>query len=73
MSGPYFQGGPKRDGLRMIEATSAFHDVGGLPREASLVFSQLLLNLAGHCGKHVANILIDEFLSAADAPMAKPR
>lgn len=66
--GPYFQGGPHASGPLMAAAAAAIRDVGGLPADASLIFTQLLLNLAGHAGYGQALILINNFLAAADAP-----
>lgn len=68
MSGPHFQGGPNRDAQGMIRATAALRDEGGLPATASLIFSQLLLNLAGHAGRDKADKLIRELFDAADVP-----
>lgn len=50
----------------MVRATAALRDDGGLPGEASLILSQLLLNLAGHAGRAKAEELIGAFLDAAD-------
>lgn len=66
--GPHFNGGPHKDVMRMIEATGALTLEGGLPAEASLVFTQLLLNLAGHVGRAKTDELIGAFLDAADVP-----
>ncbi len=66
--GPHYQGGKRRDVEGMIKATAQLRDLGGLPAEASLVFSQLLLNLAGHAGQVRAEVLIRAFLQAADVP-----
>ncbi len=66
---PHFRGGPGKDAIRMIEATAAMRDDGGLPAEASLVFSQLLLNLAGHAGRAKAFEIIGAFLDASDLPV----
>ncbi len=62
----FYNGGPARDVKGMIDATAALRDRGGLPPEASLIFSQLLLNLAGHVGRAKADELIDAFFTAAD-------
>lgn len=70
--GPYFGGGPKRDTNRMIVALADFTDLGELPPEAALVFSQLLLNFAGKAGRKEAQRLLDAFLDAADVPLARP-
>jgi hypothetical protein len=66
---PYFQGGPQKDVRRMIQVTARLRDEGGLPAEASLIFSQLLLNLGGHVGREKAEQLVAEFLDAADVPL----
>lgn len=66
MSREYFQGGPRRDVEQMAEATARFRDLGGLPGPGSLVFSQLLLNLAGNAGRALAQELISQYLDAAD-------
>lgn len=50
----------------MATAAAALRDEGGLPAEASLVFSQLLLNLGGHVGAARALELVADFLNAAD-------
>jgi hypothetical protein len=72
--GPYFQGGRYRSVEGMAATTAAFRDVGGLPAEASLILSQLVLNMAGFAGRGVAVQLIVDFLSAADAPLqGQPR
>ncbi len=68
--GPYFRGGPRRDVHGMIFHMSRFRDVGGLPNEASLVLSQLLLNMAGKIGRGETLQLINVFLAAADVPMS---
>jgi hypothetical protein len=68
-SGPYFRGGPRRDGERMAAAAAALRDDGGLPAPASLMFTQLLLNLAGHAGRAKATELINAFLDACDLPV----
>jgi len=52
--------------MAMVRATAAFRDEGGLPAEASLVFSQLLLNLVGHAGRAAGLSMIEDFLDAAD-------
>ncbi len=44
--GPHFRGGPKADWSRMVEIAAAIRDDSGLPPDASLVFTQLLLNMA---------------------------
>lgn len=67
-AGPHFQGGPRRDVRLMAFAAAALRDEGKLPAEASLVFTQLLLNLAGQVGAAEALILINNFLIAADVP-----
>lgn len=67
-SGPHFQGGPHRDSMAMARTVAALRDKGGLPPEASLMLSQLLLNLAGHVGRGVALQLISDFFDAADVP-----
>lgn len=72
-SGPHFQGGPRRNAIGMVDATAALRDEGGLPAEASLILSQLLLNLAGYVGRPRAEQLIGAFFDAADVPNAKPR
>lgn len=64
--GHFFQGGPRRDGTKMVATTALFRDEGGLPAEASLIFSQLLLNLGGRTGYKRALELVDDFLHAAD-------
>lgn len=64
--GPHFQGGPLRDFAKMAEASAALRDQGGLPADASLVLTQLLLNLAGHAGRARAEGMISNFLDAAD-------
>lgn len=66
---PHFQGGRRKDGKKMVEATAAFRDDGGLPGRASLVFSQLVLNLGGHAGRARALELIAAFFDAADVPV----
>ena len=65
-AGPYFQGGPRRSSEAMARTCAALRDEGGLPPEGSLIFSQLLLNLAGHAGRAKAEKLIGAFLDAAD-------
>jgi hypothetical protein len=65
---PHFQGGPNRDTRGMIAAAAAFRDEGGLPGAASLMLTQLLLNLAGHAGRVRAQDLIEAFFNAADVP-----
>jgi hypothetical protein len=55
----------------MVETTAALRDEGGLPAEASLVLSQLLLNLGGHVGRSRALELVAEFLDAADVPVGR--
>lgn len=64
--GPYYQGGPRRDPKGMAEAAAALRDDGGLPPEASLIFTQLLLNLVGNAGRVGGLALIARFLDAAD-------
>jgi hypothetical protein len=64
--GPHFQGGPRRDGMAMVRTTAALRDEGGLPGPASLLLSQLLLNVAGHAGREKTEELIGAFLDAAD-------
>lgn len=66
MTARYWPGGLRRDTERMIAATAKIRDVGGLPAEAALVFTQLLLNLSGHAGRERADQLIAAFLDAAD-------
>jgi hypothetical protein len=70
--GPHFNGGPGRDVERMIAATAQLRDVGQLPAVASLVLSQLLLNAAGAAGRGRLLLMIDNFLTAADAPIEGP-
>lgn len=64
--GPHFQGGPNRNSMEMVRTVAALRDDGGLPAEASLVLSQLLLNLCGHAGRAQGCRLIAAFLDAAD-------
>lgn len=64
--GPHFQGGPRRNSMEMARTVAALRDEGGLPAEASLVLSQLLLNLCGHAGRAEGLQLIAAFLDAAD-------
>jgi hypothetical protein len=52
----------------MVDAAAALRDEGGLPAEASLIFTQLLLNLGGHVGRQRAEELVAAFLDAADVP-----
>lgn len=66
MNAPHFQGGPRRDSVAMVRTMAAFRDEGGLPGEASLMLSQLLLNLVGHAGRAGGLQLIAAFLDAAD-------
>jgi hypothetical protein len=64
--GPHFQGGPNRDHAAMAAAAAELRDDGGLPAEASLIFTQLLLNLVGNAGRVGGLALIARFLDAAD-------
>lgn len=50
----------------MIGVTALLRDEGGLPPEASLTFTQLLLNLGGNVGHNRAIELCEMFLDAAD-------
>jgi hypothetical protein len=52
--------------MEMVRTVAALRDQGGLPAEASLLFSQLLLNLCGHAGRAQGLQLIADFLDAAD-------
>lgn len=64
--GPFFNGGPHKNVEKMIAAAAAFRDEGGLPSEATLMFTQLLLNMVGHAGRAKADELLGAFLDAAD-------
>ncbi len=62
--GPHFRGGPKADWSRMVEIAAAIRDDSGLPPDASLVFTQLLLNMAAITGRARAIELVSAFLDA---------
>lgn len=66
VAGPNFHGGRNRNATAMVAALDALHTEGGLPRQAALIFSQLVLNLAGYRGRSGAERLIRQFLDAAD-------
>jgi len=68
MKGPHYQGGANRDTVAMGEACANFRDLGGLPSDAALVLSQLLLNMGGHAGRLTALALVAKFYEAADVP-----
>lgn len=63
--GPMFHPGRGADIRRMIDSMVAIRDEGKLPGSASLVLSQLLLNVAGVVGHTRAMELIDAHLRAA--------
>jgi hypothetical protein len=54
---------------RMIEVAAAIREDGGLPPDAALVFTQLLLNMAGHAGRDRTLELVRAFIDAADTPV----